>query len=1722
MGKFSQQTSCLTATALLAMLLGGQAVHSQSVQAQIVPAADGTGTIAPAILQPDGTTLYPISGGTPAGSNLFHSFQQFNVAPDQIANFLAQPHIQNILGRVVGGDASVINGLVQVTGNANLYLINPAGIVFGANARLNVPAAFTATTANQIGFGAGQFNAMGGNNYADLLGNPSSFSFLTGQPGAIVNAGNLTVGTGQNLTLLGGTVISPGQLNAPGGQIVVATVPGTTRVQVSQVGSPLSLELQPIANAPTLLPTPQTLPQLLTGGNLTHANGLAIAPNGAVYLTGSGLPVNPGDLVAQNLTAANATLAAAQNLSLVANERPIALKTTGDLTLTAGDTVQVRDTAKQPVQVQAGGNLRIQGDRAIDILALNHGATPFQAGGNLSLVSDGVIAGDAHYRAGGQFSILNRAGQAGTFISLFDPIIVANGDVTLGNYTGASLWVEAQGSITSGNILITAIDPNIGPNPTLILRAGQTISPGLVNLANGTTAGGFTATPNTVTPATLQVGQINFSWPNGQVVLVAPGSVQTNAINSNGGNVFVQGQSITATGPINTLGNLGRSGDITLAANGDITTNTLITASLVGNSGQISLATSQGNILTGDLDTSTADNAAAGQVQIYSARNEVKGFGNVATGLINTSSKGVAGAVNLFAETNLTVAGITATGKTGGSVGLTSYTGDLTLTADLSTRGDIRLNALKSIATQGLQGGKITAIAAQETLSIRGDVDARAQFGASPITLIAANNIATQNIFSGGGTVTVTSNMGDLKLGAIDTSALNGGGDLSLRGEGISLRSINAQGSIGGKGGNVTIFGDYLQITDSFLNRQNIPASIATNGRPNTGSVDIVLSSRTPTATFSVGDPSKSGTLATISTSQTTIAAQPVTLFSRIDSQAIYTIADFTLTLEQRFNTDLFPFLPTAPPLSNQPVFNLPSLNLGAALQAQNSPTVPPPGSIPEPALSNLIPVPPSLVQLARSATPDREGRGEAVSSPPIAAPCTSDNEMVTTSPITAGPPNYPAVIRCYKRQLASGPTSTQAQTFYNLGVTYYTVGAYAAAIDHYQQALKLAQAAQDGLTTAQARLGLGTTYGALGDNAKAIAYYEQSLTSPQLPPQFQAIALRNLAITQLNQDNPTAAAAYQQQSLKLAQQLNNRQQVGQVLADLGTTYFSAGNYRQAIAVGQQALTIARQFSDRADESRALNALSLAHYGLKDFAQSIAASQQQIDIARLTGDRAGEGQALANLGDAQLQAGQAAQATQTLYSALGILESLRANLGQDDANKISLFDLQAIAYTTLEEALVAQNQPDIALEVAERGRARSFVELLARKLATEEAPVKAVQPAPIATKAPNLANIKRIAQAQNATLVEYSVIRNNFEVAGRRQLKESKLHIWVVQPTGAVAFRQVDLKPLWQQNNSSLRELVNLTREAIGVRGIAEAVPAAQSLTTSQQRLQQLHRLLIAPIADLLPSNPDAEVVFIPQGELFMVPFAALQDVNGKYLIESHTLLNAPAIQVLDLAHQLKANQAAGHRFNAALVVGNPTMPSLALQPGGDRQPLPSLPGSEQEAIAIANLLKLTPLLGDRATKAAILQKLPQADVIHFATHGLLSDFSGLGIPGAIALAPSNGDNGLLTASEILDLKLTANLVVLSACNTGRGRITGDGVVGLSRSLIAAGVPSVVVSLWAVPDASTATLMTEFYQTLQSQTQPNKAQALRQAMLKTLQQYPDPRDWAAFMLVGES
>ncbi len=279
--------------------------------------------------------------------------------------------------------------------------------------------------------------------------------------------------------------------------------------------------------------------------------------------------------------------------------------------------------------------------------------------------------------------------------------------------------------------------------------------------------------------------------------------------------------------------------------------------------------------------------------------------------------------------------------------------------------------------------------------------------------------------------------------------------------------------------------------------------------------------------------------------------------------------------------------------------------------------------------------------------------------------------------------------------------------------------------------------------------------------------------------------------------------------------------------------------------------------------------------------------------------------------------------------------------------------------------------------------------------------------------------------------------------------------------------------------------------------------------------MQLLHQILIEPIIDLLPTDANSPIIFVPHYDLFLVPFAALQDSNNRYLIENHTILTSPSIQVLEITREHQ-NRVRGLR-QAALIVGDPT---IAAKFNENPYKLRQIPRAKEAAEAIAATLGTQAISGDNATKVAILDRMLNTRIVHLSAHGLLDDFQGSGIPGAIILAPSGDDDGAIHAVDILQLKLDSELVVLSACSTGRGKITGDGVIGLSRCFILAGVPSIIVSLWNMGVISAKLLMTEFYQNLARG--DDRAAALRCAMLTTKARFPMPIAWAAFTLIGET
>jgi CHAT domain-containing protein len=674
---------------------------------------------------------------------------------------------------------------------------------------------------------------------------------------------------------------------------------------------------------------------------------------------------------------------------------------------------------------------------------------------------------------------------------------------------------------------------------------------------------------------------------------------------------------------------------------------------------------------------------------------------------------------------------------------------------------------------------------------------------------------------------------------------------------------------------------------------------------------------------------------------------------------------------------------------------------------------------------------------------------------------------------------DYPAAIQSFDRAITVyrklGNLERLTTALLLQGDAYAYSAQYARAMRNYQIGIESSKGLKDKRVEVGALTRLAGILDSLGQYQQSDMKGQEALVLARKIGDrgLEATILNGLGASSSHLDNYPQAQSYLEQALVIYRSRADRSQEQLVLANLAKVYYETKQYDRSLDYYQQA---AKNQDDQRLAASILNNVGDVYFRQERSQLALEKYQQSATLAHRIEAEDLEGIALSNQGKVLYSLDRLPAAETQLRAAIKIWESLRTGLS--DKNKVSFADMIVGSYQLLQKVLVEQNKPQAALEISERAKARALAELLASKIISSNS-VEANK----IRQAPDLSQIQQIAKAQAATLIQYSIVNDS-------------IYTWVIKPTGKISFHQTKLPP-----KTTLKDLVVATRDGIGANRGARTKDDTPNPTGGD--LKQLHQLLIAPIVKDLPTNPEERVIILPQNELFLVPFAALQDAQDKYFIQQHTITISPSIQVLALT-ETKSNPLGK---TAPLVVGNPIMPSF----GGTQ--LANLPGSEAEAKGIGTILKVAPLIGAQADKQQVIALMKTAPIVHLATHGLLDTIKG-DIPGAIALT-----NGFLTSGEIFDMQLSANLVVLSACDTGRGDLTGEGVVGLSRSLSVAGVPSVIVSLWEVNDEATKSLMEEFYRNLQLKKLP-KAQALRQAMLTTMVDYPNPNFWSAFMLVG--
>ncbi len=661
-----------------------------------------------------------------------------------------------------------------------------------------------------------------------------------------------------------------------------------------------------------------------------------------------------------------------------------------------------------------------------------------------------------------------------------------------------------------------------------------------------------------------------------------------------------------------------------------------------------------------------------------------------------------------------------------------------------------------------------------------------------------------------------------------------------------------------------------------------------------------------------------------------------------------------------------------------------------------------------------------------------------------------------------------------------------------------------------HEAALEKYEAAASVFASVDAMDDAGTVYNSLGRLYRRHGQLETALA-------FQKRALRihensTRPIMRMQSNNAVGvtlqalgrhreARPYLERALAIAREAKNVRMEDFVAGNLSSTLLNEGAF-DAVAVLLEGVI-----------ARKLDAYpSLRYYNLAEAYREVGQLDRALDAANQSIATCGERADLACVdalhirSKVRLARNERSLALDDLEQALQLVEDARTRLIPADFFKQRFGQSATALFGSAIELQLAASRTAEALDTAEQARGRAFMDLLASQdmsppasygtTGTTAATLRSEYTAP----SPKSDALVAIAARLRSTLLLYWVAND-------------RLFIWTVQPGGRINATTVQVR------ESRLAELVTAT----GQFGSAATSTVWRSL----------YDLLIKPVRHQLPDEPGSLVTVVPHGPLSMLSFAALQDQRSRHLIEDYTLHYVPAAGILQFTESRLRRTASAQ---STLVVADPKLPRRSSL---DR-PLLALPGAREEARAIARLAprrSVMTLEGDAADEASVREHVGGKHVIHFATHVIVSDAEPL--KSFLALAStgaSAAQDGILTAQEVYGLRLEADLVLLSACRSGGGRLTGDGMTTFARAFIYAGTPSLITSVWDVADESSSHLVPEFYRHWRNGA--SKASALRTAQLDFLKKLragtfmietaagavllPEhPALWAGFTLIGE-
>ena len=739
-----------------------------------------------------------------------------------------------------------------------------------------------------------------------------------------------------------------------------------------------------------------------------------------------------------------------------------------------------------------------------------------------------------------------------------------------------------------------------------------------------------------------------------------------------------------------------------------------------------------------------------------------------------------------------------------------------------------------------------------------------------------------------------------------------------------------------------------------------------------------------------------------------------------------------------------------------------------------------------------------------------------------------------------------------------------------NIGNLYNSKADYRLAAEYYQKSQTYYR--ETGVKAGEGRIlnSLGNIQYYQGNFDLALKYYKESLALKVETGNIveQARTLNALGRLYTLQGNYDLAEEFHRKSLAINEAAEIKVEIARTFSFLGDAHFMRGNHDLALEYYQKSMRINETIGHKKGEGDSLNQIANVYLLKGKSSEALEASNRATEIAKQTGNLEMFWIALTLTGKSYIRLARPTEARKSFEEALVTIESLRVRLAGGEQETQRYFETKISPYHELVELLVDQRRFAEALAYAELAKARTLLDVLQHgRVGIQKAMTlgEAEQEHQLKSELimVNL-QLTRATQTDKPDVQRIDAIKSRLEKA-RFNYEAFQTSLYAAHPElkvhrgEAPIINAQELTALLPDTTTALVEYV-VTDDRVYLFAITKAYEKAEAdihvytLPIKQIDLARqieafrgqlakrdlgfrasaikLYQLLLKPAEAQLRGKTN--LIIAPDAKLWDMPFQALLSGANRFLIQDAAIAYAPSLTVLREMTRQPKSQSRGAASTTLLALGNPLlgkgtinqMPSMLRD-----EKLNSLPEAEQEVNALRQLYGTSRskiYIGAQAREDLVKNEAAQARILHFATHGLLNNSSPMYSYLALAEGGTNED-GLLEAWELMQLDLKADLAVLSACETARGRIgAGEGMIGLSWAMFIAGVPSIVVSQWKVEAASTRDLMVNFHRALVPQPEgrqvkPTKTEALRQAALKIIKK-PETRHpfyWAGFVIVGD-